>query len=201
MEPTGTSDMDGQVERPSERERASQTPYNSQQRLVAQFDVPVREINEVFPEIVLLREINEVFPEIVLGRSKSDLDKRPPLRSLRFADQAHVCFTWKLVALARVAWDAGANHVFPSGRPAPVAWRDVIQIEVTPVENLAAILAGVLVPLEYVVACEFDLFLWKPIEHQQDDDPRDTNLERNRGDRLMIRRARRQIAPAFEIVR
>ena len=73
MEPAGTSDMDGQVERPSERERASQTPYNSQQRLVAQFDVPVR-------------EINEVFPEIVLGRSKGDLDKRPPLRPLRFAD-------------------------------------------------------------------------------------------------------------------
>ena len=180
--------MDGQVERPSERERASQTPYNSPRRLVAQFDVPVR-------------EINEVFPEIVLGRSKSDLDKRPPLRSLRFADQAHVCFTWKLVALARVAWDAGANHVFPSGRPAPVAWHDVIQIEVTPVENLAAILAGVLVPLEYVVACEFDLFLWKPVEHEQHDHPRDTNLERNRGDRFMVRRARRQIAPAFEIVR
>src|SRR5881392_1835979 len=137
----GGNQRHGRAGRETERARASESnAYNSQQRLVAQFDVPVR-------------EINEVFPEIVLGRSKSDLDKRPPLRSLRFADQAHVCFTWKLVALARVAWDAGANHVFPSGRPAPVAWHDVIQIEVTPVENLAAILAGVLVPLEYVVAC------------------------------------------------
>jgi len=51
-----------------------------------------------------------VLPEIVLGRSKGDLDKRPPLRSLRFADQAHVCFTRKPVALARIARDAGANH-------------------------------------------------------------------------------------------
>src|SRR2546430_6650239 len=98
MEPAGTSDMDGQVERPSERERASQTPYNSQQRLVAQFDVPVR-------------EINEVFPQIVLRRSKSDLDERPPLRSLRFADQAHVCFTREPITLAGIAGDARANHV------------------------------------------------------------------------------------------
>ncbi len=142
-----------------------------------------------------------MLPEIVLGRSKGDLDKRPPLRPLRFADQGHVCFTRKPVAFARIARDAGANHVFPCGRPAPVARHDVIQIKVAPVENLAAILAGVLVPLEYVVACEFDLFLWKPVEHEQHDHPRDTNLERNRGDRFMVRRARRQIAPAFEIVR
>src|SRR6266550_7865016 len=115
MEPAEPSDMDGQVERPSERERASQTPYNSQQRLVAQFDIPVR-------------EINEVLPEIVLGRSKGDLDKRPPLRPLGFADQAHVRFTRKPVALARIAGDAGANHVFPSRRSASVARHYVIQI-------------------------------------------------------------------------
>ena len=39
--------------------------------LVAQFNVPVR-------------EIDEVLPEVVLGRSEGDLDKRPPLRLAGF---------------------------------------------------------------------------------------------------------------------
>jgi hypothetical protein len=169
--------MDGQVERPSERERASQTPYNSPQRLVAQFDVPVR-------------EINEVFPEIVLGRSKGDLDKRPPLWSLRFADQAHVCLTREPVALARIARDAGANHVFPSRRPAPVARHDMIQIKVTPIEEFATVLAGVLVALKYVVSGEFHFLLRKPIEHKQHDHPRDLDLERDGRNHFMIGRVR-----------
>jgi hypothetical protein len=168
--------------------RANQTPYNSHQRLIAQFDVPVR-------------EINEVFPEIVLGRSKSDLDKRPPLRSLRFADQAHVCFTRKPVAFARIARDAGANHIFPGRRPAPVAWHDVIQIEVAPIEEFAAVLAGVLVALKHVVSGEFHFFLRKPIEHEQHDHPRDLDLERDGRNHFMIGRVRGQIAPAFEVVR
>src|SRR4029077_3676544 len=79
--------------------------------LVAQFDVPVC-------------EIDKVFPEVVLGGGKGDLDKRPPLRPLRFTDQAHVRFARKPVAFARIARDARANHVFPSRRPAPVAWHD-----------------------------------------------------------------------------
>jgi len=107
-----------------------------------------------------------VFPEIVLGRSKSDLDKRPPLWPLRFADQAHVCFAREPIALTRIAWDAGANHVFPSRRPAPVAWHDVIQIKVTSIEEFATVLAGVLVALKNVVTREFHFLLRKPIEHK-----------------------------------
>src|SRR5205814_6406685 len=152
MEPAGTERHGRPGRRPSERERASQTPYNSQRRLIAQFHVPVR-------------EINEVFPQIVLRRSKSDLDKRPPLWPLRFADQTHVRFAREPITLARIASDARANNVFPCGHASAVAWHDVIQIKVAPVENLAAILAGVLVALEHVVTRELYLFLWKPIEH------------------------------------
>jgi len=142
-----------------------------------------------------------VFPEIVLGRSKGNLDKRPPFRSLRFSDQAHVCFTRKPVPLARIAGNAGANHVFPSRRPAPVARYDVIQIKVTPIEELAAVLAGVLVALKHVVSGEFYFLLWKPIEHKQHDHPWDTDLKRNGRDHFMLGRVRGQIAPTFEIVR
>ena len=75
-------------------------------------------------------------------------------------------FTRKPVAFPRIARDARANHIFPSRRSAPVARHDMIQIQVAPIEQLAAVLAGVLVALEYVVAREFYFLLRKPIEHQ-----------------------------------
>src|SRR6478609_27759 len=132
--------------------------------LVAQFDVPVR-------------EIDEVLPEIVLGRSKGDLDKRTPLRPLRFADQAHVRFARKPVAFARIARNTGANHIFPSRCAAPVARHDVIQIKVTAIEEFATVLAGVLIALKHVVSGEFYFLLRKPIEHKEHDHPRDPDLE------------------------
>ncbi len=58
--------------------------------LIAQLDVPVRQINEVRLEIVL-RSV------------KRDLSKRPPLRPLRFPYQAHVRITRQAVALRRIA--------------------------------------------------------------------------------------------------
>ena len=112
--------------------------------------------------------------------------ERPPLRSLRFANQAHVRFAWKPVALARIARDAGANHIFPGRRPAPVARDNVIQIKFAAIEEVAAVLAGVLVSLEYVVPGEFYFFLRQPIEYKQHDHPRDANLERNGRDQFMV---------------
>ena len=142
-----------------------------------------------------------MLPEIVLGRSKRDLHKWPPLRPLRFTDQAHVRFARKPVAFARVARNTRANHVFPSRRPAPVTRHDVIQIKVTAIEEFAAVLAGVLVSLKHVVPCKFHFLLWKPIEHKQHNHPRNSNLERNGCNQFMIGCVRRQIAPALEIVR
>ena len=156
--------------------------------LVAQFDVPVC-------------QIDEVLPEIVLGRSKRDLNKWPPLRPLRFADQAHVRLARKPIAFACIARNAGANHVFPGRRPATVAGHDMIQIKLAAIEEFAAVLAGVLVSLKHVVSGEFHFLLRKPIEHKQHDHPRDPDLEGNGRNRFMIGCVRGQIAPAFEIVR
>jgi len=66
---------------------------------------------------------------------------------------------------------------------------------------VAAVLACVLVPFEDVVARKFYFLFREPIENQQDNHPRDTNLERDGGDYLVLRRVRRQIAPAFEVMR
>jgi len=66
-----------------------------------------------------------VFPEIVLGRSKCDLDKRPPLRSLGFLRLNHVCSRGSLLPVCRSARDAGHTHVFPRvRRPPPVGGHD-----------------------------------------------------------------------------
>src|SRR4029077_8115181 len=106
--------------------------------LIAQFDIPVR-------------EIDKVLPEVVLRSGKGDLDKRPPLWPLGFADQAHVRFARKPVAFACVATDARAHNVFPRSRPSAVARHYVIQIEFASIENLTAVLACILVALKDIV--------------------------------------------------
>ena len=53
----------------------------------------------------------------------------------------------------------------------------MIEIQIVAIENLAAILAGVLIPLKHIVARKFYLFLWQPIEKEQHDHARDANLE------------------------
>jgi hypothetical protein len=157
--------------------------------------------NSVAQLYVPVSKIHKMLPEVVLRSSERNLHKRPPLRSLRFADQAHVCFARKPVTLARIARDAGANHVLPSRRPAPVARHDMIEVEIAPIEQLAAVLAGVLISLKYVVPGEFYFLLWKPIKNEKHDHPRDPDFKRDSRYNFMIGRVRGQVAPAFEIVR
>ena len=118
-----------------------------------------------------------MLPEIVLRCGKRDLHKRPPFWTFGFADQAHVRFARKPVALARVTGDAGADHVFPRRSPTLIAWHDMIQIEFAAIKKLTAVLAGVLVTLEDIVARKLYFLFWKPIEHQQYNHPWDTDFE------------------------
>jgi len=66
----------------------------------------------------------------------------------------------------------------------------VIEIEFAPIEKFTAVLTRVLVALEDIMAGKFYLLLRKPIEYQQDDHPRDPNLERNSRDYFVVRRVR-----------
>ena len=84
-------------------------------RVGAEFDVPVSEIEEVFPTVVLLE-------------SQVDLHEGPPLRSLGFADEMHPRFQRRAVRLPGVTRDAGANNVFPGCRPTAIAWDDVVKV-------------------------------------------------------------------------
>jgi hypothetical protein len=53
----------------------------------------------------------------------------------------------------------------------------MIQIKLAAVEELAAILAGVLIALEDVVPGKLYFFLRKSIEHEQHDHPRDPDFK------------------------
>lgn len=142
-----------------------------------------------------------MFPEVVLWSRKSNLYKRPPFWPLRFPYQTHVRFAREPVSLASITGDARANDVFPRGRSPAIPRYDMIEIEFAAIENMTAVLAGILVALEHVVPGKFHFLLWKSIENQKHNDPRDSNLERNRRDQFVVGRVCRQTPPAFEIMR
>ena len=105
------------------------------------------------------------------------------------------------LALLRVAADAGADDVFPRRRAAAVARDDVVEVQILAVKNFAAILAGVFVALENVVARELDLLLRQPVVHQQQDDARHADAEGDGVDGFLVRRGFGKIAPFVKIKR
>src|SRR5438046_9073235 len=128
---------------------------------VTQFNVPVR-------------KIDEVLPEIVLWRGKSDVDERAPFWPFGSTDQAHVRFTREPVAFAGVARDAGTNHVIPRSCPCAVARHAMAEAEFTATEILAAVLTGVRVALEHAVPANLHFLPAPSIENQKQEHPRHT---------------------------
>src|SRR5256886_10898670 len=107
------------------------------------------------------------------------MPERPPLRPLWLADETHVRFLWKPVAFARVTRDAGANHIFPRRHSAAVTRHDMIEIQITSLKNLPAILTDIFVALENIVARKLDFLFRDTVEKQKHDHARDTNIPRN----------------------
>jgi hypothetical protein len=139
-----------------------------------------------------------MFPTLVLVHAEIDLYEWTPLGSLGFAHQMHPTFRWRMICFAGVAGDAGAHNVFPSRRPAAITRDYVVKIEVFSIENFAAILTGVVVPLENIVPGEFDFLFGKPVEHDQQDHPWDTYLERYGVDALRMGLLLGKILPLTE---
>ena len=140
-------------------------------------------------------------PAFMLRCRKSDLNKRTPLRPLRFADKMHVRFLRQPIAFAGIARDARANHIFPRRRSASFARHDVIEIQVVALKNLPTILTRIFVALENVVTRELHFLFRKTIEKEQHDHARHANLPRDRCHHFVFRRGRGKIAPALKIVR
>ena len=61
----------------------------------------------VFSQLhVPVGQIEEMLPAIVVVKAQVDLDKRPPLRPLGFADEPHARFLRRAIGLLRVAPNA-----------------------------------------------------------------------------------------------
>ena len=141
-------------------------------------------------------------PALVLLTVESNMQERPPLWTLRFPNERHVRLAREAVALPRVTRNAGADDVFPSRQAAFVPWQDVIEVQLLALENLPAVLAGVIVALEHVVAGKFHFLLRQAIEKKEDNDAWDADLPRDRRDHFVLGLGRRdgKITPAGEIV-
>ncbi len=154
--------------------------------ILAQLDVPIREVDEMLPAVMTVQ-------------GKINLHKRAPFGALGLAHQVHVGLVRGPIGLVRIAFDAGADDVFPRRRAAAIPRHDVIQVEVFAVKDFAAVLAGVLVPLENVMPGEFDFFLRHPVVHEEQDDAGYTDAEGDAVDGFIVRGVGGNIAPFGKI--
>jgi hypothetical protein len=155
--------------------------------ILSEFDVPIR-------------EVEEVFPTVVVGETEVDLDEGAPLGSFGFANELEAGLVRGAVGLVGVAGDAGADDVLPGSRAAAVAGDDVVEVEVFAVEGAAAVLACVFVAFEDVVPGERDFLLGETVEDQEENDTGDADLEGDGVDRLLVGDALREVTPFGEAV-
>lgn len=139
-------------------------------------------------------------PAVVMMPGVSDIHERPPFGTLRFADELHPDLMRQAVAFFGVTGNAGADNVFPSRLSAPVAWVNVIQIEIRALKNQPAVLAGVPVPLEDIMPGELNFLFREALEKQQHNDSGDADVHRYGFDHFGLGIGLRKIAPAHEIM-
>ena len=118
-----------------------------------------------------------MFPTVVMVQAEVDLDEGPPFGAFGFADEMHGGFLRRMVGLARVAGDAGADNIFPGRGAATIARDDVVEVQIFAIENLAAILAGVVIALENIMTCEFDFLLGQAVKNHEQNDAGNANSE------------------------
>ena len=61
----------------------------------------------------------------------------------------------------------------------------MVEIQILPFKMVTAILAGISIALENVVAREFDFLLREPVKDEQHDHSRDANLKGNRSNEFL----------------
>lgn len=129
-----------------------------------------------------------------------DVHEWSPSGPLGLSNESHSGLVREAVSLARVAGNARTHDVFPIRLPAAIARHYVVQIQHLTRENLAAILASVVVPLKNIVAREFDFLLRQALEEQKHNHPWHTNPHRHCLRHLRIRMTLRKVLPTLEVM-
>ena len=77
----------------------------------------------------------------------------------------------------------------------------MIQIQVSSVENAAAVLASILIPLKDVETRELDFLLWQAVKDQEHDNAWHPDFERHRVNAFGMRLLLGEVMPLAEIKR
>ena len=141
-----------------------------------------------------------MFPALVVIQAEIDLYEGSPFRALRFANEQHPRLARGPIGLPGVARDTRADNVFPGGGTAAIARDDVVEIQFTAVKDEPAVLAGVEVALEDVVASELHFLLGHAIKNQQQDHSGDADSKGDGVDTIRCVRAFGEIFPLPEVV-
>ena len=112
-------------------------------------------------------QVHELLPFRMGNPVNRRTDERPPPRLDGLLEQRHLGLSRRPIRLQRIARDASADNIFPSGLATLVARNDVIQIEVLlwvilP-EALTAILTGEAVPLKNRMTGKLDFVSRQPV--------------------------------------
>src|SRR4030043_311332 len=99
-----------------------------------------------------------------------DGEQRAACRGSGSLDELHAGFLRGPPGFLSIAVHAGADDVFPCMLPSPVTRYHVVERQVPTL--LSAVLAGVLVPVEYLVACHLALSMRSPYQLGEADDGR-----------------------------
>jgi len=158
--------------------------------LVAQLDVPVGEIDEMPPALMLLA-------------AERNVDERSPLWTLRFANERHLRLVGEPITFPRITGDARTNDVLPRREAAFVAWQNVIEIQLLALEHFSAVLTGVVVAFKDIVPGKLHFLLRQSIKKKKHDDARHPDFPRDGSDHLMLGLGSGdgKVEPAGEIVR
>src|SRR5262245_38727301 len=95
--------------------------------LATQFNVPVR-------------EINEMLPGVLRGQADLHMHEGPPPWPSWPADESQARLVRSAIGLARVASDTRTHNVLPGSRPTAVAGDHVVKVQVLPIEYSATVL-------------------------------------------------------------
>jgi hypothetical protein len=152
-----------------------------------QLDVPVR---AVYPS-------EEGSPLSIAGAGQRPRHKRGPRRAARLPAQPHAGLPRSAPSLQAVTLEASAHDVLPCRHSASRAGNHVVQVELATRLPLTAVLAGISVAHEDVVATEPDLAPRHPVKRHQQDHARHAHEARYEAHGLRVER--RHCGPIGEI--